>query len=101
MGIKVGIIGCGLITKLRHAPEYKANPFVGEIVFYDRSPERAKALAEICFGGIVVQNVDELLTDPTIDVISDCSSNESHHIFSTKALLNGKHVLCENHSLLQ
>src|SRR5699024_2779906 len=31
----------------------------------------------------------------SIEVISDCSSNESHHIFSTKALLHGKHVLCE------
>ena len=45
MGLKVGIIGCGSITKLRHAPEYKANPFVDEIVFYDRNPERAEVLA--------------------------------------------------------
>ena len=94
MGIKVGIIGCGSITKLRHAPEYKANPFVDEIVFYDRNTERAEALADM-FGGSVAQTVEELLDDPTIQVISDCSSNESHHIFSTKALLNGKHVLCE------
>ncbi|SFQ72092.1 Predicted dehydrogenase [Psychrobacillus psychrotolerans] len=94
MGIKVGIIGCGSITKLRHAPEYKANPFVDEIVFYDRNPERAEALA-VMFDGIIEQDVDKLLTDPMIQVISDCSSNESHHIFSTKALLNGKHVLCE------
>ena len=94
MGIKVGIIGCGSITKLRHAPEYMANPFVDEIVFYDRNPERAEALA-VMFDGAVEQDVDKLLTDPTIQVISDCSSNESHHIFSTKALLNGKHVLCE------
>ncbi|MFZ0577510.1 MAG: Gfo/Idh/MocA family oxidoreductase, partial [Psychrobacillus psychrotolerans] len=78
MGIKVGIIGCGSITKLRHAPEYKANPFVDEIVFYDRNPERAEALADM-FGGTVEQDVDKLLTDPMIQVISDCSSNESHH----------------------
>jgi predicted dehydrogenase len=94
LGIKVGIIGCGSITKLRHAPEYKANPNVDEIVFYDRNLERATALANQ-FGGSVAQTVDELLADPTVDVISDCSSNEFHHIFSTKALLSGKHVLCE------
>jgi predicted dehydrogenase len=94
LGIKVGIIGCGSITKLRHAPEYKANPNVDEIVFYDRNLERATALANQ-FGGSVAQTVEELLADPTVDVISDCSSNEFHHIFSTKALLNGKHVLCE------
>jgi predicted dehydrogenase len=94
LGIKVGIIGCGSITKLRHAPEYKANQYVDEIVFYDRNLERATELVNM-FGGSVAQTVDELLADSTIQVISDCSSNEYHHIFSTKALLSGKHVLCE------
>jgi predicted dehydrogenase len=94
LAIKVGIIGCGSITKLRHAPEYKANPNVGEIVFYDRNLERATALANQ-FGGSVAQTVEELLADPTVNIISDCSSNEFHHIYSTNALLSGKHVLCE------
>lgn len=94
MGFKVGIIGCGSITKFRHAPEYKANPHVEEIVFYDRNIKRAKALA-MEFGGRVVETVEELFADPTIVAISDCSSNEAHHINTTNALLSGKHVLCE------
>ena len=94
MGIKVGIIGCGTIAKVRHAPEYKANPYVDQIIFYDRNLERATALANE-FGGRVAQTVEELLDDPTVEVISDCSSNEFHHIFSTSALESGKHVLCE------
>jgi predicted dehydrogenase len=94
MGIKVGIIGCGSITRFRHAPEYKANPYVDEIVFYDRNVERANALAKE-FDGRVVQTVEELFNDPTIVAISDCSSNEAHHINSSQALLSGKHVLCE------
>jgi predicted dehydrogenase len=94
LGIKVGIIGCGSITKLRHAPEYKSNPYVDEIIFYDRNLERATGLANQ-FGSSVAESVEELLADPTVEVISDCSSNEFHHIFSTKALLSGKHVLCE------
>jgi predicted dehydrogenase len=94
LGIKVGIIGCGSIAKFRHAPEYKANPNVDEIVFFDRNAERAKELARE-FGGRAVETVEELLHDPTIVAISDCSSNEAHHINSSNALLNGKHVLCE------
>ncbi|WP_019415721.1 Gfo/Idh/MocA family protein [Paenisporosarcina sp. TG20] len=94
MGIKVGIIGCGSITKIRHAPEYSANPYVDEIVFYDRNLDRSEAMAAM-FGGTVVQSVDELFADPGIVAISDCSSNEYHHVFSTQALLSGKHVLCE------
>jgi predicted dehydrogenase len=94
LGINVGIIGCGSITKFRHAPEYKANPQVDEIVFFDRNLERAKAMAKE-FGGRAVETVEELFKDPTIVAISDCSSNEAHHINSSNALLNGKHVLCE------
>lgn len=92
--MKVGIIGCGSIAKFRHAPEYKSNQYVKEIVFYDRNIERAKSLANM-FDGRAVHSLEELLTDDSIEVISDCSSNEQHHIFTTKALLSGKHVLCE------
>ncbi|PKR83329.1 Gfo/Idh/MocA family protein [Heyndrickxia camelliae] len=94
MGLKVGIIGCGSIARFRHGPEYKANPHVEEIVFYDRHLERAKTLASL-FGGRAVETVEELYHDPKIIAISDCSSNDAHHIYSTNALLNGKHVLCE------
>src|SRR5690606_206224 len=94
MGMKVGIIGCGSITKMRHAPEYQAKSFVEEIIFYDRNIERAEILAAQ-FSGRVAKTVEELFEDPEIQAISDCSSNEHHHLFSTKALLSGKHVLCE------
>lgn len=92
--MKVGIIGCGSITKLRHAPEYKANPYVDEIIFYDRNVERAAGLANE-FGGSVAQTVEQLFADPSVEAISDCSSNEFHHVYSAQALLSGKHVLCE------
>lgn len=94
MGIKVGIIGCGSIARLRHAPEYKVNPHVDEIVFFDRNPERARELANM-FDGSAVEKVEELYKDPKIVAISDCSSNDAHHIYTSNALLNGKHVLCE------
>ncbi len=94
MGMKVGIIGGGGIAKTRHAPEYTENPYVDEIVFYDRNIDRAEALVEL-FGGSIVHTVEELFEDPDIVAVSDCSSNENHHLFSTKALLSGKHVLCE------
>lgn len=90
----VGIIGCGSITRFRHAPEYTANPTVEEIVFYDRNPGRAKEMQQL-FGGRTALSLEALLQDPTIDAISDCSSNEAHYFHTTKALKAGKHVLCE------
>lgn len=94
MGLKVAIIGCGSITRFRHAPEYKANSHVDELVFYDRNIERAKALAQE-FGGSTVSEVEQLYNDPSITAISVCSSNEVHHLHAVNALLHGKHVLCE------
>lgn len=94
MEINVGIIGCGSITRFRHAPEYKANVYVKDIYFYDRNVERAERLAAE-FGGYAVERIEDLLANPAITVISDCSSNDAHHINTPKALLSGKHVLCE------
>ncbi|GAB2566217.1 Gfo/Idh/MocA family protein [Gracilibacillus alcaliphilus] len=94
MGLKVGIIGCGSITRFRHAPEYAANPFVDKLIFYDRNMTRAKDLAA-AFDGEYVEQVESLFSDEEIQVISDCSSNEYHEVYSTQALLSGKHVLCE------
>ncbi|WP_449539758.1 Gfo/Idh/MocA family protein [Ferdinandcohnia sp. Marseille-Q9671] len=94
MGLKVGIIGCGSITRYRHAPEYKANPHVKEIIFYDHHVQRAERLAKE-FGGRAVKTVEEIFNNPEIVAVSDCSSNEAHHINTTNALLSGKHVLCE------
>ena len=39
--IKVGIIGCGKITEVRHAPEYVENPYCELAAFYDIVPGRA------------------------------------------------------------
>lgn len=94
MGITVGIIGCGSITRFRHAPEYQANPYVEEIVFYDRHFKRAKELAHL-FNGRAVEGLEELLRDPKVSAISVCSSNEVHHLHAIEALQHGKHVLCE------
>lgn len=94
MKFEVGIIGCGSIARFRHAPEYKANAHVRDIVFYDRNFHRAQRLAEE-FDGRVAETLEDLLQDPAVVAISDCSSNEVHHIHTTKALMNGKHVLVE------
>ncbi|SET17241.1 Predicted dehydrogenase [Natronincola peptidivorans] len=94
MIIRVGIIGCGSIAKFRHAPEYHENPNVEIAGFFDYNRERAEALAEI-YGGKVYSDYLELIEDETIDAISDCSTNETHHIVTSAALKNNKSVLCE------
>lgn len=94
MMIKVGIIGCGSIANQRHAPEYMNNPYAQIALVYDPNPERAERLVEQ-FGGRVASSWEEVVNAPDIEAISDCSTNEMHHIITTQALRAGKHVLCE------
>lgn len=91
--LKIGIIGCGKITEVRHAPEYAENPNCQLAAFFDVVPERAKALAEQ-YGGVAYDSIEALLASD-VDAVSVCVANAYHAQASIQALKAGKHVLCE------
>lgn len=93
MKLKIGIIGCGMVTKVRHAPEYNENPNCELAAFYDVDAEKARALQEQ-YGGVVCSSIEELLA-MDIDAVSVCVANVAHADISIQALNAGKHVLCE------
>ncbi|MGI6214575.1 MAG: Gfo/Idh/MocA family protein [Christensenellales bacterium] len=89
-----GIIGCGKIAELRHAPEYLETQGVKIAGFYDKSFDRAKRLAHM-FGGKAFKSADELLNDSRINLVSVCTANTSHAEDTLRALKAGKHVIVE------
>ena len=91
--IKIGIIGCGKISEVRHAPEYFENPNCEITAYFDINTKNAEALAEK-FGGKVYDSVDALLASD-VDAVSVCVANRFHAEISIQALKAGKHVLCE------
>jgi predicted dehydrogenase len=91
--LNIGIIGCGKITQVRHAPEYQENPNCVLTAYYDGIPERAKALADQ-YGGKAYDSMDALLSSG-VDAVSVCVANVDHASVTIKALNAGKHVLCE------
>ena len=98
--VRVGIIGCGMITARRHAPEYTDNPHSEVAALYDFDQERARELA-VGYGAKVYATVEELVADPGIDAVSICSPNSTHAPYSIMALEAGKHVLCEKPMALE
>lgn len=92
--VKVGIIGCGMITQTRHAPEYADNPNAEIIGLYDADPKRLKKFTALynCKG---YSSPEELINDPEINAVSVCSPNFTHAEYSIKAMKAGKNVLCE------
>ncbi len=91
--LKIGIIGCGKITEVRHAPEYSENPNCKIVGFFDMVPEKAQAMAEK-YGGRVFDSLESLLASD-LDAVSVCTANIYHAPISILALQAGKHVLCE------
>lgn len=91
---KIGIIGCGQIVKLRHAPELKACPFAEPAGFYDFHRERAEEYAGK-YGGKVYDTYQQMIMDPEVDGVVVCTANDAHAPISIEALEAGKCVLCE------
>ena len=91
--LKIGVIGCGKITQVRHAPEYDENPNCELVAWYDAIPGRAEEMAKL-YGGKVYDSVDELLK-ADVDAVSVCVANADHASVTIKALNAGCHVLCE------
>lgn len=91
--LKIGVIGCGKITQVRHAPEYDENPNCELTAWYDFIPERAQEMAQK-YGGTVYASIDELLASKP-DAVSVCVANADHCAVTIKALEAGCHVLCE------
>lgn len=91
--IQIGIIGCGKITQVRHAPEYAENPHCKITGFYDFVPERARAMAAE-YGAKAYDSMEALL-DSGVDAVSVCTANVAHAQAAIAALERGIHVLCE------
>ncbi|MDF2524605.1 MAG: dehydrogenase, partial [Clostridiales bacterium] len=92
--INIGIIGCGKITQVRHAPEYYMNPNAKIIGFYDTNKERAEQLAKE-YNAVAYSSYEKMLENIEIDAVSVCSANQFHAEMTIAALKAGKHVLCE------
>ena len=95
--LKVGIIGCGGIANGKHMPSIKAVDRADMVAFCDLIPERAEKAAKE-YGtpdAKVYTDYQELLKDPTIDVVHVLTPNRSHAQLTIDALHAGKHVMCE------
>ena len=89
----VAIIGCGW-AGLRHAVAYRS---CGANVAWavDVDKRRASAIARSYPDTHVVQDIQVVLEDPSIDAVSICLPTELHAATAISAARAGKHILCE------
>ncbi len=91
---RVAVIGVGSIARMRHLPEYQANPHVEIVAVCDVVPERVEETAAQ-YGAKAYTDYQELLDQVKPDIVSVCLPNYLHAPVSIAALEAGAHVLCE------
>ncbi len=91
--MKAAIVGCGVISKeyLKSFNEVFSN--VELCACSDLAEERMNAVAEEY--GIRAMSYDDILADPTIEMVINLTTPAGHYSLTKKALEHGKHVYSE------
>lgn len=93
MALGFGIIGCGMIANfhVRAVDDMRGAKVVG---CFDMYPAAADALAERS-GCRAYHELDQLLADPEVDVVTICTPSGAHLDPAVAAARAGKHVIVE------
>jgi predicted dehydrogenase len=93
--LRIGLIGAGGNTRLRHIPGLRALPDVEIVAVCNRRPSSTAAVAQEFGIGRTYENWQDLVTDPNIDAIVIGTWPYLHCPITLAALEAGKHVLTE------
>src|SRR5438132_623114 len=89
----IGIVGAGVIS-VEYLGTLHAAPDVEVRFLAAREPGRARARAEE-YGVLASGTYDDLLADPSIDVIVNLTVPQVHAEITERALESGRHVYSE------
>lgn len=100
--LRIGLAGFGAMGKV-HAFAvknlslyYDPMPFSATIIgICTTSPQKSQQIARQHGFSRYYESIDDMIADPTLDIIDICTPNISHYEIICKALDAGKHVLCE------
>ncbi len=93
--MKIGIIGAGGNTRLRHIPGFQAIDDVEVVAVCNRSTASAQKVADEFGIPRVVEHADDIIHNNDIDAICIGTWPYMHHPLTLAALNAGKHVLTE------
>jgi predicted dehydrogenase len=93
--IRIGVIGAGGNTRLRHIPGFQAIDDVEVVAVCNRSEESGQRVADEFGIARVAANTDEIINADDIDAICIGTWPYMHHSLTLAALQADKHVLTE------
>ncbi|MDD7986363.1 Gfo/Idh/MocA family oxidoreductase [Lentisphaera marina] len=95
MKVRIGIIGAGENTRLKHIPGFQAIDEVEIIAICNRSLESAQKVCSQFNIRQAFESWQDIIHHPEIDAIMIGTWPDMHACLTVEALKAGKHVLCE------
>ena len=92
--LRTAVVGTGFVGPF-HVDAVRRGGFADVIAIVGSDRERTAARAAALGVERWSTKLDEILADPTIDVVHVCTPNRTHVEFATAALEAGKHVVVE------
>jgi|SRR5579872_444026 len=92
--LRLGILGCGAITRVAHLPAALSHPEVELVALVDRDREGAQSLAKSRSIGCHISSTTEFAAWE-LDAVINALPNSLHAATTLQALEHGVHVLCE------
>jgi predicted dehydrogenase len=90
--VKTGIVGFGKSAKIFHVPFLMAMPEYEITIVLERHAEESKNTIP---GVRVVKTIDEMISDPDVELIIITTPNTTHFDYASKAMRAGKDVVLE------
>lgn len=96
MQLGIALVGTGAMA-LRHAKALSGeeNARLVSVCSTERSQERGKEFQRRFGFQRSVTNLEEVLGDPSVQVVYICTPDHTHPELAARSLLGGKHVFCE------
>ena len=99
--LRIGFIGAGGNTRLRHIPGFMKCEGVEPVVLCNRSMESSQKVAEEFGVPRVAGDWREIVQDPRVDAVCIGTWPNTHAEMTVAALEAGKHVLCVTHTFAE
>jgi len=93
--IRTAIIGYGMATRFFHLPPLKNHPHFEVTHILTRDQKKHEKIYEVMPNVRIVSSIDDIVNQEEIDLVVIATSNDVHQSYTEKALLKGKHVVCE------
>ena len=93
--INVGLIGFGMAGRLFHGPTIASAKGLKLYKVRETKAPNIAIIQERYPDTIIVNDTNEILNDPSIELVVVATPNVTHHDVATKVLMAGKHVIVD------